>query len=351
MMESFKLPEGFSMQNSDGSQIPGRVVQMHRDRYVVQTSEGEYEAEITGNMRFTASGMEDFPVVGDWVVLTPYEEGFAIIHQILPRKSLLKRTAVGREGEVQVIAANIDTAFLVQSVDHNFNLNRLERYLTLVYESGIHPVVIITKTDLADVSRLKEIEESLSARLPEIQALYLSNVSGEGIENIKKLMEEGKTYCLLGSSGVGKSTLVNRLSGRELMETGHISGSTGKGRHVTSHRELFVLDNGALLIDNPGMREVGITNAAGGIEKTFDRIHELSSQCRYPDCTHISETGCAVILAVEGGEIEEAVYENYLKMEKERVHFEASAYEKRKKDKAFGKIMKNYKKDIRRNLE
>jgi ribosome biogenesis GTPase len=331
--------------------ITGRVVQVHRERYVVLTEQGEYEAEITGNMRYTASGMEDFPAVGDWVVLTPYEESFAIIHEILPRKSLLKRTAVGREGEVQVIASNIDTAFLVQSVDQNFNINRLERYLTLVYEARILPVVLITKTDLADASRLEEIKESLSNRLHDIQVLYLSNVSGEGMESIKNLMEKGKTYCLLGSSGVGKSTLVNRLSGRELMETGHISNSTGKGRHVTSHRELFVLDNGALLIDNPGMREVGITDAADGIAVTFDRIHELSEQCRYPDCTHTSEAGCAVIRAVEAGEIEEAVYENYLRMEKERAHFEASAYEKRKKEKSFGKIMKNYKKDMKRNKD
>ncbi|MFN8208580.1 MAG: ribosome small subunit-dependent GTPase A [Bacteroidales bacterium] len=350
-MESLIVPGEFLVHPPSGDQIIGRVVQMHRERYVVQSFKDEYDAEITGNMRYSANSMEDFPAVGDWVTLTPYEENFAIIHQILPRRSLLKRSAVAREGEVQVIAANIDTALLVQSVDQNFNLNRLERYLALVHDARIQPVVLITKTDLADATRLEEINESLTQRLPEIQVLYLSNVSGDGIEDIRSLMESGKTYCLLGSSGVGKSTLVNMLTGSKVMETGHISDSTGKGRHVTSHRELFVLDNGALLIDNPGMREVGITDAAGGIAITFDRIQELSAQCRYPDCTHSSEAGCAVILAVEAGEIELAVYENYLRMERERAHFESSAYEKRKKEKSFGRIMKNYKKDMKRNMD
>jgi ribosome biogenesis GTPase len=179
----------------------------------------------------------------------------------------------------------------------------------------------------------------------------MSNESRDGYDKIKAIIEKGKTYCMLGSSGVGKSTLLNNLSGKVLMRTDSISTSTNRGRHVTSHRELIVLENGGILVDNPGMREVGIADSASGLEITFDKIVSLSQDCKFKDCTHMNETGCAVLEAVDKGEIDKASYENYLKMEREKAHFESTVEERRKRDKVFGKIMKNYKKDMNKNKD
>ncbi|MBN2174948.1 MAG: ribosome small subunit-dependent GTPase A [Bacteroidales bacterium] len=327
----------------------GRVISEHKERYIVKTEKGEPEAEITGNLRFTAQGREDFPAVGDWVALMTYDADFAIIHKILPRKSVIARQAVGQSGGIQLIAANIDHAFLVQAADRDFNINRLERYLTICYSSKVNPIIVLTKTDLISEQQVTDIIGLIKKRIEGIPVLAVSNESQQGYEALKKMIEKGKTYCMLGSSGVGKSTLINNLSGRSLMKTDAISRSTSKGRHVTSHRELVVLESGGILIDNPGMREVGITDSSGGLEATFDKIVTLSQNCKFKDCTHTSETGCAVISAVEKGEIDRNSYENYLKMEKEKAHFESSVVERRKRDKHFGKMMKNYKKDIGKN--
>ena len=326
-----------------------RVIAEHKERYIVKTLQGEYDAEITGNMRFSAETREDFPAVGDWVGITPYDTEFAIIQTIFPRFSVLKRQAVAQSGEIQMIAANIDVAFLVQAVDRDFNLNRLERYLTICYSSNVKPIIVLSKIDLTDELRLKDILNHIQTRIPNVPVITISNVTENGYDMINQCIERGKTYCLLGSSGVGKSTLLNNLAGRTVMKTDIISSSTNKGRHVTSHRELIILENGGILIDNPGMREVGIADLADGLEKTFDMIASLSQNCRYKDCTHTGEAGCSVLDAVEKGEIEEALYQNYLKMERERAHFESTVVEKRKKDKAFGKMLKNYKKDMRNN--
>lgn len=341
--------EKFRSENNLNEFETGRVVEEHKERYKVLTVNGEYEAEIPGNMRYAAQSREDFPAVGDWVSLTLYDSGFALIHKILPRFSIIKRQAVGQNGEIQIIATNIDFAFLVQAVDRDFNLNRLERYLTICYSSKVSPVIILTKTDLISGQLVSEIVGKINSRIPNVPVIAVSNESHSGIENLESIIERGKTYCMLGSSGVGKSTLMNTLSGKAIMHTGSISESTSKGRHVTSHRELIVLENGGILIDNPGMREVGIADSTGGLEQTFDRIIELSKTCKYKDCTHSNEAGCSVIEAVENGGLDEALYENYLKMEREKAYFETTVEEKRKKDKLFGKIMKNYKKDIKKN--
>ena len=327
----------------------GRVISEHRERYIVRTIKGEFEAEITGNMRFTAKSREDFPAVGDWVALTTHDLDFAIIHNILPRSSIIKRQAVGQFGEVQIIATNIDYAFLVQATDRDFNINRLERYLTICYSAKVKPVIVLTKTDLTDDLRINEILNSIKARIKNVPVIPVSNETKNGYEAINAFIEQGKTYCMLGSSGVGKSTLLNNLSGESLMRTDIISQSTNKGKHVTSHRELIILENGGILIDNPGMREVGIADSAGGLETTFDRIVRLSKNCKFKDCTHTTEIGCSVIEAVEKGEIDKASYENYLKMEREKIHFELTIAEKRKKDKQFGKMVSNYKKDRGKN--
>jgi len=327
----------------------GRVVSEHKERYIVKTEKGESEAEITGNLRFSARSREDFPAVGDWVALINYDPDFSIIHKILPRFSVITRQAVGQTGEIQIIAANIDVAFLVQAVDRDFNINRFERYLTICYSSKVNPVIVLTKTDLISDKKLAEITDAIQQRITNVPVMAISNENQNGYEALKMIIEKGKTYCMLGSSGVGKSTLVNHLSGRTIMRTDAISDSTNKGRHVTSHREMIVLENGGILIDNPGMREVGIADSSGGLEITFDMIVSLSKNCRFKDCSHTSEVGCAVLEAVENGEIDKSSYENYLKMEREKAHFEATVAEKRNRDKLFGKMMKNYKKDVNNN--
>ena len=222
----------------------------------------------------------------------------------------------------------------------------MERYLTICNASKVKPIIVLSKIDLIDESRITEILNNIKARIKDIPIIAISNETQNGYEAVNTLIESGKTYCMLGSSGVGKSTLLNNLSGKIIMKTDKISDSTNRGKHVTSYRELIILENGGILIDNPGMREVGIADSESGLEITFDRIVSLSKTCKFIDCTHVSEVGCSVLDAVEKGEIDKASYENYMKMEREKAHFESTVVEKRKKDKAFGKMMKNYKKDI-----
>jgi ribosome biogenesis GTPase len=343
------LIEKFRIDNNLQNFETGRVVAEHKERYIVRNTSGEFEAEITGNLRFTAKSREDFPAVGDWVALIAYDSGFAIIHKIFPRLSIIRRQAVGQFGEVQIIAANIDYAFIVQAVDRDFNINRLERYLTICNSSKISPIIVLSKIDLINEQRLSEILSNIMDRIKNVPVIAISNESQDGYDRIETTIEKGKTYCLLGSSGVGKSTLLNNLSGKTLMRTDTVSQSTNKGRHVTSHREFIVLENGGILIDNPGMREVGIADSSNGLAITFDKIIKLSVNCKFKDCTHTIEAGCSVIEAVEKEEIDKASYENYLKMEREKAHFDSTIAERRKKDKKFGKIMKNYKKDMNKN--
>lgn len=327
----------------------GRIIAEHKERYTVKTPLGEYEAEITGNMRFSAVSREDFPAVGDWVALSTYDTESAIIHKILPRFSIIKRQAVGQFGEVQIIATNIDYALLVQAVDRDFNINRLERYLTICYSSKVNPIIVLTKTDLINEQEKSNIIESINQRISNISVFPISNETQDGYEALKRVIEKGKTFCMLGSSGVGKSTLLNNCSGRSIMRTDSISQSTSKGRHITSHRELTILDNGGILIDNPGMREVGIADTAIGLETTFDKIVNLSQKCKFKDCTHTNEAGCSVLDSVKNGEIERSTFENYLRLEREKVHFDSTVEERRKKDREFGKMIKNYKNDIHKN--
>jgi ribosome biogenesis GTPase len=326
-------------QNMDSFEV-GRVISEHKERYVVKTAAQEFDSELIGNLRFTAESRHDFPAVGDWVAISEYDEHKALIHAIYPRHSIIERQAVGKHGQKQIIATNIDYGLLVQAVDRDFNVNRLERYLTICYASNVKPIIILSKTDLITKSELETILNTLKERIKDVPIVTVSNQKDDGYTEIMVLIEKGKTYCLLGSSGVGKSTLLNNISGREVMDTGSISLSTSKGRHVTSHRELVVLENGGILIDNPGMREVGIADAGLGLEMTFDAITTLAQNCKFKNCTHVHEKGCAVLEAVDKEEIDEDSYENYMKMEREKSHFESTIEEKRKKDKDFGKMVK-----------
>jgi ribosome biogenesis GTPase len=222
-------------------------------------------------------------------VLTTYESDFAIIHKILPRSSIIKRQAVGQFGEIQIIATNIDYAFLVQAVDRDFNINRLERYLTICNSSKVSPIIVLSKIDLINEHQISEILENIKVRIKNVPIIAISNESQDGYDTIKKTIEKGKTYCMLGSSGVGKSTLLNNLSGKTIMRTDTISQNTNKGRHVTSHRELIILENGGILVDNPGMREVGIADSTSGLEITFNIIIKLSQNCKFKNCNHTNE--------------------------------------------------------------
>lgn len=327
----------------------GRVTREDRERYVVSAGDMEYDAEITGNMRFTATSRVDFPAVGDWVTMTIYDSDQAIIHKILPRKSMLVRQAVGKPGEVQIISTNIDFAFIVQSISNNFNINRLERYMTICNSADIEPVLVISKIDLASGNEIQDAIMNLQARGKKVKYILLSNTSHEGLDQIHNFIQKGKTYCVVGSSGVGKSTLINNLLKKDILRTGEISHSTNKGRHITGHRELFVLENGGIIIDTPGMKELGITDDLKGIENTFQDIHYISQRCKFRDCQHINEKGCAVIEALKNGNISQESYNNYRKILKEQERFQTSVAEKRKHDKIFGKIIKNYYKDIEKN--
>ncbi|RKD90166.1 ribosome small subunit-dependent GTPase A [Mangrovibacterium diazotrophicum] len=336
--------EHYRTEHGLGTFTIGRVIAEHKERYVVKTAETEYDAEILGNLRFSAQSRADFPAVGDWVAVSEYDDDKALIHAVLPRKSVIERQAVGKKGEKQIIATNIDKAFIVLAVDRDFSINRIERYLAICHNSNVEPIVILGKIDLIEAAASVELLESVRKRVKDVPILTISNESKQGIDELKQMLDQGKTYCLLGSSGVGKSTLLNTLLGQQLMQTDVISEHTNRGKHVTTHRELKVLESGGIIIDNPGMREVGMADSVGGIELTFGTILELSEECRFKDCSHTTETGCAVLAALETGAIDQASYENYLRMTREQQHFESTVAEKRKKDKDFGKLMKNYKK-------
>jgi len=326
----------------------GRVISEHKDRYLVKTPEKELNAELIGNLRFTANNRYDLPAVGDWVAFTEYEEDKALIHAIYPRHSIIERQAVGKSGQVQIIATNIDYGLIVQAVDRDFNLNRLERYLAICHTSRVEPVIVLNKIDLITPSDLESNIHQIKQRIKGITILAVS-METKAYQELENIITAGKTYCLLGSSGVGKSTILNNLTGKPSMKTGEISESVKKGKHTTSHRELIVLDSGGIIIDNPGMREVGIADLGGGLELTFDTILTYAQNCRFRDCTHTQEKGCAVLEALDQGEIDEAAYANFRKMEKERMHFESDAQERRKKERMFGKMMKDVVKQRKKN--
>ena len=319
----------------------GRVISEHKERYVVKNVEGEYDAELVGNLRFTAESRYDFPAVGDWVAISEYDEDKALIHAVFPRHSIIERRAVGKAAQKQIIATNVDVGLIVQAVDRDFSLNRLERYLTICNAAKISPVILLSKIDLISEPELDAILKSVQDRIKGIQLLTISSEKENGYDQLKSLFNVGKTYCLLGSSGVGKSTLLNQVSGREQMKTGEINTSINRGKHVTSHREIIILDNGGIIIDNPGMREVGIGDSVEGVETTFEAIVLFSKNCKFSDCTHMHEEGCAVLEAIDSGEIDEGVYSNYLKLMKEQAHLETSLEDKKKRDKRFGKLMKH----------
>ncbi|MEM8966141.1 MAG: ribosome small subunit-dependent GTPase A [Bacteroidota bacterium] len=337
-----------NLTSDDESEI-GRVIVEHKERYIIQSVEGSFNAEITGNLRFSAQSRHDYPAVGDWVKIATVDAESAVILEILPRTSVLERQAVGQYGEAQIIATNIDHAFIVQAVGHDFNLKRLERYLTICHTAQIEPIVLLTKIDLAEKDAVSQLINQLHQRTKGIPVIAISSETGVGYEQLEEIMHPHQSYCFLGSSGVGKSSIVNRLNGQSILKTSTISDSTNKGRHTTSHRELLVLPNESIVIDTPGMREVGMTDQVPGLEQTYDEITELAQQCKFNNCDHTHEQGCAVIAAVNAGDISEEAYQNYLKLKREQQHFSSTVREKRQKSRAQGKLYKAIQNEKRKN--
>ncbi len=325
-----------------------RVISVNKNSFVVSNGEKEIYAELTGKFLFNSESALDLPTVGDFVYAQLFDDDtLAIIQDILPRKSLLKRKAAGKKIDYQLIAANIDIAIIMQALDSNFNIRRLERYLVIVNDNNITPIILLSKSDLIGPEEAEEKKKQILEILPDIKISAFSNNNVNDIENIKTLFTPHKTYCLLGSSGVGKTTLLNNLIHQELYKTQPIREKDGRGKHTTTKRELIILENGSIIIDNPGMRELGIISNESGISSTFNEIDELSNQCRYKDCTHTVEAGCAVLEALERREISEERYENFLKLYKESKYNEMSYVEKRQKDKKWGKFFKSAMKEIK----
>ena len=317
-----------------------RVTAVDRGSFLVRDERHEIVAELSGKLRFVAESSPDLPCVGDWVCVDNTSPTRAIIHAVLPRKTFLRRKCPGKTVDFQMIATNLDVAFIVQSCHYDFNIRRLDRYLVVANEGQIEPIVILSKTDLIMPEELDGMIENIRDTGITTQLLPLSNTTGVGLGEFRDLLVPGKTYCLLGSSGVGKTTIVNRLIGEDTLDTKSVSG-TGEGVHTTARRQMLVLDNGAMLIDTPGMRELGLLGASDAVEDNFSDIHEFSLTCRFSDCTHSQEPGCSVLTAIEAGDISEGRYQSYLKLKKETEYHDMSYVEKRKKDKDFGKFIKS----------
>jgi len=323
-----------------------RVITVNKDSYTINNGKGDVSAEITGKVMFSADSPLDYPATGDWVIAQYYDkDSFAIISEIVPRKSVLKRKTSGKKVEFQLIAANIDTGLIVQSLDANYNLRRLERYMVMINESNIQPVVLLSKSDLLPHNDIEKKIADTHSLMPKVQIVPFSNKNKSGLERVKDILTPGNTFCLLGSSGVGKTTLLNNLIGEALFETQPVREKDGKGKHATARRQLISLKNGAMVIDTPGMRELGNIAVDAGIYGTFDEIAELSNQCSYNDCSHIQEEGCAILAALKDGIISQERYQNFVKIIKESAYYEMSYLEKRRKDKKFGKFVKSVMKD------
>ena len=292
-----------------------RVTEQHRDLYKVACEQGELNAGVSGKFVYSANEPMNFPAVGDWVMIdrTDANTGNAIIHHILPRKSAFIRQAPGTAQEQQVVAANIDTVFICMSLNADFNLRRAERYLTIAWDSMATPVIVLTKSDLC--ADLQQKMNELSAVSLGVDVAICTAENEQGYQALSAYIKPGKTIAFIGSSGVGKSTLINRLLGQDILAVKEIRKGDDKGRHATTHRQLFLLPGGGIVIDTPGMREIQVYT--GDLSKTFEDVEELAAQCKYSDCSHGTEPGCMIRKAIEDGALPEKRFESYQKLQRE----------------------------------
>ena len=291
----------------------GRVIAQHKGMYRIVSAEGERFAEISGKFSYEVETLSQYPAVGDFVMVSiGNTDSPAIIHKILTRKSVFQRAALGLIHQAQVIAANIDMVFICMSLNQNYNLSRLERYLSIAWDSGATPVILLTKSDLCE--NISQIMEEIETVAIGCDVIVTSSFDAKTVEKLAPFLKKGITASFIGSSGVGKSTLINLLAGTQLLATAEID-QYDKGRHTTTGREMFLLPNGAIVIDTPGMRELGIAN--GDMEKTFSDIEELAKHCKFRDCSHNNEPGCAVQKAISEGLLENRRLQNYFKLKRE----------------------------------
>ncbi|HZA41244.1 MAG TPA: ribosome small subunit-dependent GTPase A [Actinomycetota bacterium] len=307
------LEDNFKPHHDEGL-LPARVIAQHRGSYVVVGPTGELSARSSGKLHHAASAGGVLPAVGDWVGITADAAGTSVIRTVMPRRGIFSRNVADGSTEEQVLAANIDLALVVGGLDRDFNLRRMERYLAVAYAGGAAPVIVLTKADLCD--DVDDKRSAVSDIAPGVPIEVISNLTGAGIDGVREHLSKGQTAVVLGSSGVGKSSLINHLLGSDAQRTGAVRRD-GKGRHVTTHRELFLLPGGALIIDTPGIRQLKLWSADEGLPATFEDVEALASQCRFSDCGHESEPGCAIKEAIATGELSTARFNSYLKLMRE----------------------------------
>lgn len=319
--EKIRISRGIFKQTLQNSHLePARILSQEKGFYRIITDKGEKLAEVSGKFRFQTTILSDYPAVGNFVLVNWNESGnSSIIESLLPRKSAFIRKAAGEPQQEQIVAANIDTVFLCMALNHDFNLRRLERYISIAWDSGAMPVVVLTKSDLCDDLEQKLSEVSSVAF--GVDVLVTTSTEENGYKVLLPFISEGKTIAFIESSGVGKSTLINRLLGKDQVKTNGLRNDD-KGRHTTTHRELFLLPSGGMVVDTPGMREFGMWDNDTGIEKTFADIEELAAQCKFRNCTHTNEPGCAIRSALEMGELEMNRWQSYQKLKAENDYME-----------------------------
>ena len=350
-LELYGWNDGFAAafaEHSRAGRVPGRIVLEHTHIYRVATEAGELLARVSGRLRHRAQARGDFPAVGDWVAVEPVDTGEARIHAVLPRFSRFSRRAAGDATEEQIVAANIDTVFLIGGLDGDFNPRRIERYLVVAWESGATPVVVLNKADLVpDPARhVAEVE----AVAPGVSVHAVSARVPESLEVLRRYLGIGRTAALLGSSGVGKSTIVNRLVGFDLLRTQDVRITDSRGRHTSTARQMVLLEAGGVLIDTPGMRELQLWDSGDALGDAFAEIDELAASCRFRDCRHSNEPGCAVRAAVADGTLATIRFDSYQKLAAERDHqakqLDARAMlEEKRRAKVMGRALNKHLKD------
>jgi len=336
------------LQGEDRAPVPARVAEEARGVYRLFAQAGVWLAELTGRLRHEVTSRAGLPAVGDWVLARPSQgDGRALIQRVLARRSRFARKTAGTRVEEQIVAANVDTVLLVSSLNREFNVRRIERYLTLVWESGARPVVVLNKADLIpDPGAWRYQAESVAMGVP---VFVTSAVTGEGLGELRPYLHRGETVALLGSSGVGKSTLINARIGEELLRTSAIREDDDRGRHTTTSRQMLLVPGGGVLIDTPGMRELQLWDSAAGLDHAFADVEALALQCFFTDCAHESEPKCAVLQAVEEGALDAARVESYHKLRREQAFLDrkrdpAAMAAERKKWRHIHKAMRNFSK-------